>query len=1207
LLSQAQHSFCDSKPRFAEEGLTIDASNPVTLSHAAAHRLAILTAPCAGDVVANVCQDGITGDNLAVQPVIEVQDRFGNRATSFQGTVSVSTLSSEAVLRSSDLLAISSASATVSQGLARFTNLNLVATPSFGVELAFSSSSLLSVNSAEIRVLAAAASQMVVVTQPVGARTGASLPVVPIVELRDRFGNRASSDDVTRVTVTSTLEGVTSGTLGGSTTVTATAGLATFTGITFTGAPRAQYKLRFDANDSNNVAMSFAESSAFSVTNALAEEITISQQPTEISTGTTYRIGDVLSETVLQLLDAFDNLAEDDSSTHVTMTIVGGTGPARFVNSVDATVDVVRVTASAGVVRFTGVRLVGKPSDDIQLRFEANGYQAAFSQSIRLTHAQASSMSVTRNPEADLSGVALTTQPVVALFDRYGNAATTDSSTVVTASLYQGANGLLTAGTAATAVNGIVTFSGLTATGNPGEVNKLRFTAGSFSVDDQVGFKVRKNAVTTLSYPTTSYVENGTVAAVFTTTSDRSADKSFRATPSDVCSVNSSSGVVTMLKVGECTVTVEVPRSDNYYSLADVSATLTINKAVQSPAISIRTTLTVDRLGTLTLASAGGQGTGSVVFSAREDCRVTGNTLIAGEAGADCFVRVEKFGDTNYEDSIASWQKVTIQKVEQDPLFIGNASGTSTSVRVGDVDLFTHGGSGAGAVTYELDPGSPCSLISGTVLRASANGSCEVYAVKAESATHFPATSPPVTFTFVKMQQTVNFTSTPVGTPTQGQTYVPAATASSGLAVTYSIVTGSGTTCSVDSSSPFTVSFDQSGLCEIRAAQAGDSRFNAGSATQSIRVGLRSQTITFGELSNLVFGAPPFALTASASSGLTVTYQVDRSVSPVACTLSNGGIVTITQAGICKIIATQPGNGAFGPATPVTQAFEVAPDKAGAPHLVSFSVADRTATARFVAPSYQGGSDITRYRMEVRNNVTNAVFVNFACSSDTSTACTVTGLPGTGSQTYRVRVAAVTAAGIGTFSDWSDSLTTSSASVAVQNLSAVSTTNSVDLTWQAPLAIPSDFVRYDIYVWPSNQSQPASATTSRASGSTSASISVAAPESRMRSFRSVSPPTVAPSNAYTMKIVTVTSSGTDSTIPERSANGIKLGFTSPGVPAQIEISDMTEKIVIGWSPPLIDGGKPVLGYQVFVNDEPQCSASGGSGPDVCGDEGPENV
>ena len=76
-----------------------------------------------------------------------------------------------------------------------------------------------------------------------------------------------------------------------------------------------------------------------------------------------------------------------------------------------------------------------------------------------------------------------------------------------------------------------------------------------------------------------------------------------------------------------------------------------------------------------------------------------------------------------------------------------------------------------------------------------------------------------------------------------------------------------------------------------------------------------SQTITFDTLAAKTYGNAPFALTATASSGLTVTYV---SSDPLVASIS-GATVTILKSGSTTITASEVGNGSFSAATPVAQ------------------------------------------------------------------------------------------------------------------------------------------------------------------------------------------------------------------------------------------------------------------------------------------------
>ena len=82
--------------------------------------------------------------------------------------------------------------------------------------------------------------------------------------------------------------------------------------------------------------------------------------------------------------------------------------------------------------------------------------------------------------------------------------------------------------------------------------------------------------------------------------------------------------------------------------------------------------------------------------------------------------------------------------------------------------------------------------------------------------------------------------------------------------------------------------------------------------------GLIAQTITFAALPNRTYGDLAFTVSAGASSGLDVSFTASGS-----CTVS-GSTVRLTGAGSCTITASQPGDGAYGPAMPVARTFSIA-------------------------------------------------------------------------------------------------------------------------------------------------------------------------------------------------------------------------------------------------------------------------------------------
>jgi hypothetical protein len=98
-------------------------------------------------------------------------------------------------------------------------------------------------------------------------------------------------------------------------------------------------------------------------------------------------------------------------------------------------------------------------------------------------------------------------------------------------------------------------------------------------------------------------------------------------------------------------------------------------------------------------------------------------------------------------------------------------------------------------------------------------------------------------------------------------------------------------------------------------------------------VSKHSQTITFAGLPDRTIVDPPFGITATASSGLEVTFSASG-----ACSVA-GSQVTLTGVGSCTITGQQAGDAVFLAATPVSRTFAVTK---GSQTITFAPLADRT-------------------------------------------------------------------------------------------------------------------------------------------------------------------------------------------------------------------------------------------------------------------------
>jgi len=136
------------------------------------------------------------------------------------------------------------------------------------------------------------------------------------------------------------------------------------------------------------------------------------------------------------------------------------------------------------------------------------------------------------------------------------------------------------------------------------------------------------------------------------------------------------------------------------------------------------------------------------------------------------------------------------------------------------------------------------------------------------------------------------------------------ATASSGLGMTYSssnpaVATIAGSSCTLKGL----------GTSEITARQAGNSTYAPAKYIRTLTVNKGDQTITFGPIPQKAVGDEDFNLTATASSGLTVSFS---SSDPAVATVT-GTLVHIVGEGTTVITASQAGSALWNPASDVPQ------------------------------------------------------------------------------------------------------------------------------------------------------------------------------------------------------------------------------------------------------------------------------------------------
>jgi len=324
-------------------------------------------------------------------------------------------------------------------------------------------------------------SQVVIATQPVAGVSGAALTTQPVIELRDPLGNLSTSNSA----VTATIQSGTGGTLGGTTTVNAVNGVATFTNLSLAGIVGTNYVIRFTAGsftaDSNNVTPSGP---------GAATQLVLTTAPVSGASGAVFA-----TQPALAIRDSAGNNVTSWPNA-VTVAIQTGAG-----GTLGGTTSVTPVN---GVATFSGLSLGGLVGTNYVLRFSSGPPAIALTVdtgNMTVTPGTATQLVLTTAPVASASGAALATQPVVAIKDAQGNTVTTATG-AVTVAIQSGTGGTLGGTKTVNAVAGVATFSGLTLTGTVGTNYVLRFTSPGLTQIDSGNLSVTPGGATTLALTT---------------------------------------------------------------------------------------------------------------------------------------------------------------------------------------------------------------------------------------------------------------------------------------------------------------------------------------------------------------------------------------------------------------------------------------------------------------------------------------------------------------------------------------------------------------------------------------------------------------------------------------------------------------------------------------------------------------------------------
>ena len=276
-----------------------------------------------------------------------------------------------------------------------------------------------------------------VVTQAAPASVTAGSSFGLTLEAEDSSGNPVTSFNGT---VTVALASNTWAALGGTLSVQASGGVATFSGLTLNNA-RSGYTLAV-----TSAGIGEAITSAITVAPAAPSQVVIGRQPpASVTAGSAF-----FMEAAIE--DPFGNIVTSAVNT-VTLALANHPGGSALGGTLS-------VTPSGGVATFFGLTL-NKAASGYTLQASSSGLSSATTSAMTVTPAAATQVAITQQPPASVvvnSGFGL----LASVEDAYGNVVTSATSTVKVALASNPAGAKLGGTVSVKASNGVATFSGLT-------------------------------------------------------------------------------------------------------------------------------------------------------------------------------------------------------------------------------------------------------------------------------------------------------------------------------------------------------------------------------------------------------------------------------------------------------------------------------------------------------------------------------------------------------------------------------------------------------------------------------------------------------------------------------------------------------------------------------------------------------------------------
>ncbi len=269
-------------------------------------------------------------------------------------------------------------------------------------------------------------------------------------------------------------------------------------------------------------------------------------------------------------------------------------------------------------------------------------------------------------PTAADPNVAFAQQPRIQLVESNGQDVST-SGVTVTASLVavSGSGTLGGTTTATTNASGVATFTDLSISATGTYV--VNFSTSAYGTIGQrlVVVQLQSRTLTITTSYSSSYLFNASIPSVSATASAGSGSISYTSLTQGVCTVNVSTGVVSIVDDGVCTVRAAIASDGTYVSATSTTASFTVNRISRSISIDVNSyssSYTLPATGP-TLQSVVSAGGGSVTFTSSNSsvCQVGVSTgVVTFLGGGTCTLTASVVASGAYAAATSPSVSITV-------------------------------------------------------------------------------------------------------------------------------------------------------------------------------------------------------------------------------------------------------------------------------------------------------------------------------------------------------------------------------------------------------------------------------------------------------------------------------------------------------------------------------------------------------------------